>query len=131
VTVQGDTTNFTASGGGVGGNLSGTTVSRFDVSGVYVGGSLAVNEAFSGGNLCGNRVYGNVKAVNSGGAVLVGGSTACAGNEVRGSVVVDGNAAYVAIAGNTVRRDLSCTGNDPAPEVGTNTVKGARLGQCA
>lgn len=131
VTVQGEATAFTATGTGVGGDLSGTTVSRFDVSGSYVVGSLTVTEAFSGGNLCGNKVFGNAKAVASGGAVLVGGSPACAGNEVRGSVVVADNAAYIAIAGNTVRRDLSCTGNDPAPEVGTNTVKGARLGQCA
>jgi hypothetical protein len=106
-------------------------VSRFDVTGSYVGGSLVANEAFSGSNLCGNWVSGSTKVLASGGAVLVGGSASCAGNDVRGSVVVQDNAAYVAIAGNTIRRNLDCTGNDPAPEVGTNTVRGTKIGQCA
>lgn len=130
VTVQGESTSFSASDVSVAGDIRGTTVSRFDVADSFVGGALAATEAFSGSNLCGNWVSGATKVTASGGAVLLGGATSCAGNTVRGSVVVENNAAYIAIAGNTIRRDLSCTGNDPAPEVGTNTVRGTKSGQC-
>jgi len=129
VAVSGET-NVTAVGVAVAGDVTGTAVNRFDVSSSYVLGSVVANEAFSGGNLCGNRVYGDTKVVGSGGAILLGGSASCAGNQVFGNVVVDNNVAFIAIAGNTVKRNLSCTGNDPAPEVGTNTVKGTKSGQC-
>lgn len=131
VSVQGDTTAFTAAGLGVGGDLSGSTVNRFDVSASYVRGSLTANEAFSGANLCANRVTGDAVVTGGGGALLLGGTATCAGNQVRGDVVVDDNFAYIAIAGNTVRGDLICDGNDPAPEVGANKVRGTRSGQCA
>lgn len=132
VTVTGETTSFSASGLGVGGDLTGGTVGRFDVSGSYVLGSLSANESFNGSNLCGNWVYGNTTVAASGGAVLLGGTANCAGNAVSGDVAVENNAAYIAIDGNKVDGDLNCTGNDPAPVVGTsNTVKGAKSGQCA
>lgn len=130
VVVSGET-NVTAIGLAVAGSVTGTSVNRFDLSGSYVLGSVLANEAFSGGNLCGNRVYGNAKVVGSGGAILLGGAASCAGNQVFGNLVVDNNVAYIAIAGNTVRHDLSCAGNDPAPEIGVNTVKGTKIGQCA
>lgn len=131
VKVRGDNTAFTASGLAVGGHLAGTTVNRFDVSGSYVLGSLVATEAFSGANLCGNRVFGDTRVTGGGGALLLGGATGCAGNDVGGDVVVNDNVAFIAVAGNTVRGDLACAGNDPAPEVGANVVRGTRSGQCA
>lgn len=131
VSVQGDTTAFTAAGLGVGGDLSGNTVNRFDVSGSYVRGALTANEAFSGANLCDNTVFGDTVLTGGGGALLLGGTATCTGNIIRGDVAVDNNFAYIAIAGNTIRGDLTCDGNDPAPEVGANKVRGARAGQCA
>lgn len=131
VAVTGEATSFSASQVAVGGNLSGTTVSRFDVSDSYVLGTIAATEAFNGGNLCGNWVYRDTRFEGSAGAILLGGSDSCAGNEVRGDVAVNNNVAYIAIDGNVVKGDLSCAGNDPAPELGTNTVRGTRTDQCA
>jgi hypothetical protein len=131
VTATGEATSFNASDLYVGGDVSGTTVSRFDVSGSYVLGTVTVNESFNGGNVCDNWVNRGTRFAASGGAILIGGATNCAGNTVRGSVVVENNAAYIAIDGNTVRRNLTCTGNDPVPVVGTNTVAGTKSGQCA
>lgn len=130
VAVQGDT-SFNATTLAVSGNLSGTTVNRFDVADSYVLGTLSAFDAYSGANFCGNWVYGDTKITNGGGALVLGSAAGCAGNEVNGDVVVQDNFAYVGIDGNTVKGDLNCTGNDPAPVVGTNTVKGAKLGQCA
>lgn len=131
VTISSDSA-FSASGLAVGGKLTGTNVGSFDVSGSYVGKALLVDGAANGANLCGNWVRGNTSVLASGGAVLLGGSSgSCAGNTVGGGVAVDNNVAYIEIAGNTVRRNLSCTGNEPAPVVGTNTVSGTKLGQCA
>ena len=131
VAVTGEATSFSASRVAVGGSVSGTSVSRFDVSGSYVLGSIVAKESFNGGNLCDNWVYRDARVDGSGGAILVGGSDSCAGNDVVGDVGVSNNVAYIAIGGNAVKGDLSCDGNDPAPEVGTNTVRGARIGQCA
>ena len=130
VAVKGDT-SFSASNLAVGGNLSGDVVNRFDVADSYVLGTLSAVEAYSGANLCGNWVLGDTRVVNGGGALLVGATAGCEGNEVNGDVVVENNLAYVEVAGNTVKGDLNCVGNDPAPVLGTNTVKGAKLGQCA
>ncbi|MCT2584281.1 hypothetical protein [Actinophytocola gossypii] len=124
-------TSFAANGLTAGGDVRGTTVNRFDVRDSAVLGSVSATESFSGGNLCGNVVFGDATFAGSGGAVLVGGAESCAGNQVGDDVVVRDNVAFTSIGGNTVRDDLSCTGNEPAPQVGTNTVKGDRIGQCA
>jgi hypothetical protein len=131
VTISGEA-RFTGSGVAVGGSLTATTVSRFDVSNSFVLGSLSADQSFNGSNVCGNTVGRDAKVSRGGGAILIGGTETCAGNTVAGSVIVDSNnATVISIAGNTVFRDLDCTTNRPAPTVGTNTVRGQKLGQCA
>jgi hypothetical protein len=65
--------------------------------------------------------------------------TVC-GTKVQGNVIVNNNMSLVEIGeptgqqncpGNRISGSLQCTGNNPVPTGGSNTVQGGRQNQCA
>ncbi|MGI8801942.1 MAG: DUF11 domain-containing protein [Solirubrobacteraceae bacterium] len=84
-------------------------------------------------NCAGNNITGSVNVSGNTGGVEV------FGNTIKGSLSVDNNRGASPFAdgtpeveGNTVGSSLACAGNTPPPinEGMTNTVTGAKLGQC-
>jgi hypothetical protein len=138
-TIKGSVTglpgaNFIVLEGFVGGALQANGLVAVDLCGATEQGSVTIqNTGFialgdTDGSCAGNTIRGAVTLLNNGGEVIVNGNT------IGGRVVLNGNNVFEFELGpNTINGALACSGNSPAPdnEDGTNTVKGARSGQCA
>lgn len=95
------------------------------VDGATIEGTITVHEG-AGLAVMNSTVRGRVSTAGAAMVVLVE-------SVLHGSVSVTGSTGRVLIAGNSVSGNLSCAGNDPAPDAGSrpNAVHGATSGQCA
>jgi hypothetical protein len=119
-------------------NLTTTGDLLTDVYNSVVEGSVSVTAASLGSVVCTSEVDGNTSFDASGsgdGAVLqIGASaplTGCGFDVFGTNVSLTDNTSPSYVSDNVVRGDLTCTGNDPAPVVSNNRVRGQAAGQCA
>ena len=117
----------------VGGNLQITGASTFTTCpGVVIKGNLQVQNLPAGtvqNQICGSDVQGNLQFQNSGTALLIGASSACAGNTVGGNLQDNNNTAPTQVFDNTINGNLQCQNNTSITGGGNTASK--KQGQCA
>lgn len=97
-------------------------------------GPVSVTGSDYGSVVCHMGAALSVTVRESSGVIQLGtaGPTANCGFNLMGSLgVFDNLGADIQITGNFIAGNLSCTGNDPAPNGSFNLVGGSKTGQCA
>lgn len=102
-----------------------------DVFDSTIDGTLDVANAADGSIVCTSEVDGRARFAGSAGPLLIGSGTGCDTNYFGQDLVVLDHAGAPEVVGSIIRGDLRCEGNETAPVVEDNRVRGEALGQCA
>lgn len=98
---------------------------------------LSVTGADQGSLICTSEFDGLVSLVGNTDIIQIGDIgpdspfPGCGFNVMAGNVELLDNTADIQVAGNAIRGNLICEGNDPAPVIGANRLRGEGVGQCA
>ena len=114
--------NFTVSGGTFSVGPPATIKGNFTVQSIPTG--TAQNQ------ICGTSVGGSLVLQSVGTAAVIGsGTTACPGNTISGSLVLQANKAAIGLTGNTVDGSLTDQSNTASTTLSGNTVDGSLTDQ--
>lgn len=113
-----------------------TTTGTFytDVLDSVVYSDLSVSGSEEGTLLCGSEFDGLPSFMDNEGVIYIGadfGIAECAFNVMAGDIELLDNSADIQVDGNVIRGNVICEGNDPAPVIGENRLRGEGVGQCA
>lgn len=115
------------------GDLATTDTLLTDVFNTVLYSDVSVSGAELGLLMCTSEIDGQTSITGNSELVQVGGDTpvnGCGFNVMSGDVDISDNTGDTQIAGNVIRGNLDCEGNDPAPTIGANRLRGVGTGQC-
>lgn len=97
----------------------------------------SISGADQGALLCTSEFDGLLSLVGNSDIIQIGDTgpdatfRGCGFNVMSGDVELLDNTADIQVAGNSIRGNVICEGNDPAPVIGVNRIRGEGVGQCA
>lgn len=104
-----------------------------DIFNTVLYSDLSVSGSEQGSLLCTSEIDGHTSIAGNSEVVQVGADApfeGCGFNVMSGDVDILDNTGDIQVAGNAIRGNLNCEGNDPAPMIGANRLRGVGTGQC-
>lgn len=127
-------TIFVDTGSSVDGNIQADRTAQVHVFGATIAGNVEVRAASDAVMLCSSTVRGNISISASGRDILVGDplTVDCAGNTVRGNVVVERSETDVElmVRGNTIDGNLTVSGNQGSSAKAVESNRGRGNLEC-